>query len=208
MKKKMIALLLAAAMVCSVTACGAKENNDNEAVEETVMQDADEDADEQEAETQIAEDATEENAEENADAPAADVSGDTLGQTLLSVFVNETSANAAATAQELAEKLITNEAILFSGGFMPVEPGLLTGFGNAEITGFKEGAVFMPMIGTIPFVGYVFTLEDGADTEGFIKLLTDNADPRWNICTEAEETVVESAGNKVFFLMCPKSLEE
>lgn len=208
MKKKMIALLLAAAMVCSVTACGAKQNNENEAVEETVMQDADEAVDETEAETQIEEGTTEEAAGENADAPAADVTGDTLGQTLLSVFLNETSANAAATAQELADKLITNEAILFAGGFMPVEPGLLTGFGNAEITGFKEGAVFMPMIGTIPFVGYIFTLEDGADTESFIKLLTDNADPRWNICTEAEETVVESAGDKVFFLMCPKSLEE
>ena len=28
-----------------------------------------------------------------------------------------------------------------------------------------------------------------------------------NICTEAEEMVVESEGNTVFFLMCPKSLE-
>jgi len=38
-------------------------------------------------------------------------------------------------------------------------------------------------------------------------LLKDNANPRWNICTEAEETVVGSVDNKVFFVMCPKSFE-
>ena len=51
-------------------------------------------------------------------------------------------------------------------------------------------------------------MEEGADVEGFVQTLTDNADPRWNICTEAEETVVEVCGDKVFFLMCPKTLEE
>ena len=67
--------------------------------------------------------------------------------------------------------------------------------------------MFAPMIGTIPFVGYVFTLAEGADAEAFVKTLSDNANPRWNICTEAEDTIIEAVGNKVFFLMCPKSLE-
>jgi hypothetical protein len=40
-----------------------------------------------------------------------------------------------------------------------------------------------------------------------MQTLKDNADPRWNICVEAEETVCEQVGNKVFFVMCPKSLE-
>lgn len=133
---------------------------------------------------------------------------DTLGQKLLAVFEEEVEANAQASAQELADAVITDELILFSGGTVPVEPGILTGFGNAEITGFKEGVMFAPMIGTIPFVGYVFTLEEGADADGFVQTLTDNADPRWNICTEAEETVAEAAGDKVFFLMCPTSLED
>ena len=115
-------------------------------------------------------------------------------------------ANPEATTQELADAVITNEKILFAGGSMLVEPGFLMGF-SADITGFKEAVSFMPMIGTIPFMGYVFALEEDADVEAFIATLEKNADPRWNICTEAEQTVIKAVGNKVFFLMCPKSLE-
>jgi len=41
-----------------------------------------------------------------------------------------------------------------------------------------------------------------------VTTLKDNANLRWNICTEAEELTVESEGNIVFFLMSPKNLEE
>ena len=91
---------------------------------------------------------------------------------------------------------------------MPVEPGLLSGFDNAEITGFKEGVMFGPAIGSIAFVGYVFELEEGTDAEAFKTTLKDNANLRWNICVAAEEMVVESEGNKVFFVMCPASFDE
>ena len=37
--------------------------------------------------------------------------------------------------------------------------------------------------------------------------LTDNANPRWNICVEADQTVVGTKGDKVFFLMCPASYD-
>ena len=67
--------------------------------------------------------------------------------------------------------------------------------------------MFAPMIGTIPFVGYVFTLDESADVDAFMQVLRDNADPRWNICTEAEETVIENADNMVFFAMCPAQFE-
>ena len=67
--------------------------------------------------------------------------------------------------------------------------------------------MFAPMIGSIPFVGYVFTLEEGADAAAFMQTLTDNADPRWNVCVEADETVVENADNMVFFVMCPAQFE-
>ena len=133
---------------------------------------------------------------------------ETVGQTLLEDFKTRMDENSEQSAQELADALITNPIILFSGATMPVEEGLLMGFNNAEITGFSEGVMFAPMMGTIPFMGYVFTLADGTDGDAFVQNLKDNADPRWNICTEAEETVVEQVGNKVFFLMCPKSLEE
>ena len=112
------------------------------------------------------------------------------------------------TALEIAEALATSSTLPFSGAAMEVEEGFLSGFDNFEVKGFKEGAMFAPMMGTIPFVGYVFTLDEGADVEAFMKTLEDNANLRWNVCTEAEEMTVENEGNVVFFLMSPKAFEE
>lgn len=128
----------------------------------------------------------------------------TVGETLL----NEFEANPEGTAQEVAERIIGNKIIPFMGGATPIEPGFLSGFDNVEITDFKEGCMFGPMMGTIPFVGYIFVLEDGADVDAFEDKLENNANLRWNICTEAEELIVESEDNTVFFLMCPKEFEE
>ena len=128
-----------------------------------------------------------------------------MGNTLLAEFKKKASSMG---TEELANALVTSPAIKFMGGAMPVEEGLLSGFDNAEIKGFKSGAVFMPMIGSIPFIGYVFELENDADVSGFISNLKKNANMRWNICVEAEEMVTGSVGNKVFFVMCPTSLEE
>ena len=68
--------------------------------------------------------------------------------------------------------------------------------------------MFGPMIGTIPFIGYVFELKDETDVNQFISTLKSNANLRWNICTEADEMVVCSVDKKVFFVMCPKYFEE
>lgn len=129
---------------------------------------------------------------------------ETVGEFLLQDFKK----NPEGSAQEVADRLIQNKILPFEAVTMPVEPGFLTGFDNAEITGFSEGVMFAPMMGTIPFVGYVFGLEDGADVDGFVQTLEDSANLRWNICTEAEEMVAEAEENTVFFLMCPKSFEE
>ncbi len=161
--KKIIALVLVALMVMSMTACTKTENKDGETNEPS-----------------------------------------TVGQTLLADFKADTKG----TAGEIAERLIGNEIIEFMGGATPVEEGLLSGFDNTEIKGFKEGAMFAPMMSSIAFVGYVFELEDGADVEAFKTTLKDSANLRWNICVEAEELVCENEGNKVFFLMCPKSFEQ
>ena len=115
---------------------------------------------------------------------------------------------ASSTALGMAETLISNSVIAFAGGAMAIEPGYLTGFDDTEIKGFKEGAMFAPMIGTIPFVGYVFTLEDGTDVSSFISTLKSAANLRWNICTSADEMVAGSVGNKVFFVMSPISFDE
>lgn len=128
---------------------------------------------------------------------------ETVGEKLYADF----KANHSGTALEIAQRLIGNEIIQFMGDAMAVEEGFLSGFDNYEVKGFKEGAVFLPMIGTIPFVGYIFILEDGADVEAFKTNLKDNANLRWNICVQAEELVVENEGNIVFFLMCPKTFE-
>lgn len=129
-------------------------------------------------------------------------------ETVGEILLNEFKDNPEGTAQEIAERIIGNEIIPFMGGATPIEPGLLSGFDNAEIAGFKEGCMFGPMMGTIPFVGYIFVLEDDADVDAFEETLKDNANLRWNICTEAEELTVESEDNTVFFLMSPKKFEE
>mgnify|MGYP003292887143 CR=1 FL=1 len=129
-----------------------------------------------------------------------------VGNTLLADF--KSKANSSSSALSIAEGLLGNSVIKFSGGAMPVEPGYLTGFGNTEITGFKEGAMFAPMIGTIPFVGYVFILEDSANVSSFISTLKSSADLRWNICTSADEMITGNVGNKVFFVMSPINFEE
>lgn len=129
---------------------------------------------------------------------------ETVGEILLADF----KANSEGTAQEVVDCIMQNDILPFETAKMPVEPGFLTGFDNAEITGFEEGVMFAPMMGTIPFVGYVFVLEDGEDVDAFTNTLEENANLRWNICTEAEELVVEAHENTVFFLMCPAQFEE
>ncbi len=139
------------------------------------------------------------------DAPAAD--GETLGTILKNDFIARAEADASISAEEMANAIISNPVIQFGPATMPVEPGFLMGFDNAEITGFSEGVMFAPMIGSIPFVGYVFILEDGADVQAFVDTLNANANPRWNICVTADETVSANVGNMVFFVMCPASIE-
>lgn len=136
-------------------------------------------------------------------APSETPAAESMGQALLKDFTDRVNAEPEIDAEALAKALMENPVIQFTGDAIPVEPGLLTGFGNTEITGFAQGAMFAPMIGTIPFVGYIFVLDADADAEAFVQTLKDNADPRWNICTEADETIAEHVGNTVFFVMCP-----
>lgn len=130
----------------------------------------------------------------------------TAGKLLLDDFASRMDEDPSQSALALAEGILGNENILFQGMAMEVEPGFLAGF-DEEVTGFKEGATFAPYIGTIPFAGYIFVLEEGADVKAFSENLKEHANPRWNICTEAEQTVIDYYGNTVFFLMCPESLK-
>lgn len=203
--KRLVSALLIAVLSVSLAACGSSDaNNDtsnNDSIAESEITGsgaADTQTDTADMQTDTADTQTD----------AAGTNGDTVGAILSADFAEQVNANENASALDIADALLTNEVIAFEGATMAVEPGLLNGFGNEEITGFSEGAMFGPMIGSIPFVGYIFTLEEGTDAETFMSDLKAKGDLRWNICTEADEMVVESAGNKVFFVMCPTSLDE
>lgn len=194
--KKILATILAATMVISMAACGGRNNESTESTESQVVSTETTGTETVETETTATE--TE---------GAAEAEG-TAGEILFNAFKEMMEAKPETTAQEAADALITNEIIQFMGGAMPVEPGLLSGFDNTEIKGFEEAVVFMPMMGSIPFVGYIFDMPADADLEAFMTTLKESANMRWQVCVEAEEMVVEAIGDKVFFLMCKKNLAE
>ena len=208
MMKRFLVTMLSVAMAANLVACGcgtANDNNNNVETEQGAVVEEDPTMNQPAAapEDTPAEMPTPEVGAEVGN----EVSGDTVGNMLAQEFHALKAENAEITAQEMADAILANPMIQFQGGSMPIEEGLLAGFDNAEIKGFNSGVMFAPMIGSIPFVGYVFTLEEGADVDAFMQTLKDNANPRWNVCVEAEETIVENADNMVFFVMCPSQFE-
>lgn len=188
-----LALVLVLTLAFSMVACGDKKDDAKDTDTQAPVVDTND--------TQAPVD-TDETPVDTEEAPA----GDSWGQTLLGVFNDAIAANPAATAEELANAVITHESILFMGGVTPMEAGAewLPGFNEAP-TGWATCANFGPFMGSIAFVGYVFTLEEGADVDAFKATLEANANPRWQICVTADETIIENVGNTVFFLMCPAS---
>lgn len=123
-------------------------------------------------------------------------SEDTLGKQLSAKFLEEIEKTT--NLEEIANSFVGMTE--FMGMVMPIEEeGYLMGF-SSDITGFKACVQYAPMIGSIPFVSYLFEVEDA---ESFKDTLLANADPRWNICTSATETECVTSGNYVFFAMCP-----
>ena len=235
--KKLIALVLSIAVCLSFAACSKKDEpvnkNDDEIISDSSLvsdganeENSEEDIKDEPSKNESSKDeGIKENEKENnktqkpqesspvkpEDKPSAPSENKpeapkTVGNIILADF--KAKAASMSGALSIAEALCANSVVPYSLAAMEVEPGLLQGFDNAEIKGFKEGAVFMPMIGTHPFIGYVFVLEDGADTQSFISNLKSNANLRWNICTTADEMVAGSVGNKVFFVMCPSSFDQ
>lgn len=130
----------------------------------------------------------------------------TLGQQLYHEF-NAKIESGEKDVQALADALLQSGMLPFDGLSMEVEPGWLMGF-TADIEGFEKAVMFGPAIGAIPFVAYVFQLDSADACEAFSAKLLESADPRWNICTEADETVCGSAENLVFFVMCSNESAE
>ncbi len=131
----------------------------------------------------------------------------TVAATLAEAFKAE-AVKEDATTNTIATALSTNAVIAFGPMVQDMEKdSWLTGFTAETMTGYEACTAFMPMIGTIPFVSYVFELAEDADADAFITTLKETADLRWNICTAAEEMLVEQEGNFVFFVMAPLSFE-
>ena len=220
--KKILTLMLIGILALSLVACGGKETDgqvkedisieenadveNNEVIDEETADEKEEEVKEEVKEEKPATkpaDKKEEKPEENQETTSG-----TPAQILFAEFKKMVKENPSADPLTIAQALIENPIIPFMGGAMEVEPGWLPGFGEDEIHGFKSGANFGPMISTIPFIGYIFEIEDQSKVADFVKLIDKNANKAWNICTTAEEKLVSSEGNKVFMIMCNKSFDE
>lgn len=146
-------------------------------------------------------------ASQTPDAPQAPVDGETPAAQMLAIFTDTVNSGTPYACESVADAIVADEAVFpFAPAVMAVEPGLLNGF-TEEITGFEEGAMFGPMIGSIPVIGYIFQVPEGDDVNAFMDSLKSKADLRWNICTAADEMVVEAIGNTVFFVMAPATFD-
>ena len=107
--------------------------------------------------------------------------------------------------EKIAQKIAGNEAIVPEvQTFAIAKDDYLAGFAE-EIKGFNQAVGIAPMIGTIPFIAYVFEVDN---PEEFAKTLEDKAQLNWNICTQADEMKTTIVDNYVFFIMSPTNFEE
>lgn len=192
--KKIIALLAVATMVVSaMVGCGTTKTPDTD--KNTGVS--------TESNTEVADNTEDAAGDETTEGDETTLpEGDTVANTLYAKF--EAEADKAADLTALAELLSTHEVFgEVSMGTIEVEPGFLNGFDN-EITGFKKGVMVAPMIGTIPYVSYVFETDA---PDALIKELEDSYNLRWNICTMADEMLVQQHGNYVLFIMSPYTFE-
>lgn len=107
--------------------------------------------------------------------------------------------------EKVAKKIAENDILEISVDVSQIKKGdYISGF-QKEINDYKNAYVIRPMIGTIPFIAYIFEVENADD---FAEDLKSNADLRWNICTEADEMHTVVSKDYVFFIMSPKNFEQ
>lgn len=140
---------------------------------------------------------------EDSDTSTSQKAGEELGNYFLEIV----NGNPEDTIDDIIIKFINETPTPFELSSVLVEEGYLSGFNNVEITGFKTAYQIAPMIGSIPFIAYAFEVDE-ANVEEFKTTLMDNADLRWNICTEADSKVCVNKDGLVFFVMSPDTFEE
>lgn len=183
--KKMLAALLSLSMIICVSGCEKSQPSENATQTEPSV-------------TESSDNAVSEDSDENSsDSSSSDSSSSgTTGAALLDAFKAEAESS---DLKGIADKIAAAGSKDYELVKEDCSEGFLPGF-SADIKGFSAGIKLAPMIGSVPFVAYVFETDDAA---ALMETLKTNADPRWNICTEAKETVSEISGNYVFFAMCP-----
>lgn len=106
---------------------------------------------------------------------------------------------------KVASKISKNEILDIQVEVSAIEKGdYISGF-QTEIQGFDRAVAIRPMIGSIPFVAYIFEVENA---EQFAENLKSSADLRWNICTEADDLEVATVDDYVFFIMSPENFDQ
>ncbi|MBQ9953031.1 MAG: hypothetical protein IJO92_01700 [Clostridia bacterium] len=132
----------------------------------------------------------------------------TIGQRLADDFKALLNPEKMMGARAMADELLKGDYLTFDHTTTDVQPGKLKGFGDAEITGFKEGVMIEAKKEDVPFLAYIFTLDDDTDAETFMTTLKSKANPQWNTKVKADEMFTERSEKQVFFVMSPKSLDK
>lgn len=210
--KKLIAIILAAMLLLTLSACNGNDDIDTDGGTDpdTAQTDA--------PETNPPETNDPEDGASEVKNIIPTVDADTLGGKIWDAFYADITANPNATAEELAVNIANAGIAPHSLGGMtlnslvtPNDEGklYLQGFGEYDFAGLdtQKSAIFLPMMGSTPFIGYIFELSDGIDAASFIKTLEENANLRWQICVSADQMVAGSIGNKVLFVMCLSGAE-
>ena len=131
------------------------------------------------------------------------VENKTVANTLSETFEKEIKKQK--DIEKVAQTLSESEVIVPAlQTFVVGEEDYLSGF-KEEIKGFDKAVGIAPMIGTIPFIAYIFEVEN---PKKFAETLEEDAQLNWNICTEADEMKTTIVDNYVFFVMSPTSFEE
>ena len=138
---------------------------------------------------------------------APSVEKDSLGAALWNEFEAYVTAHPEATVQEISDILAHSSALPYPMSSSAVDPSYLPGFaGEYQPAGYREAYAFGPDTTAVAFQGYIFQVEEGADAQALADALEENADLAWNICMAADQVVVGTVGDLVFFLMCPMSM--
>lgn len=219
MKRKKLVLLLAAMtlIMSTMTGCDSKSENNTPSSSVVESTEATDETKETEVETETTEateateetEATDETKEAEVETEATEATEATevdkeatVAKQLLDAFCLEIQSNT--DIEAVVNKLLEEDCISqISTATMNVEPGYMAGF-DEEITMFNKGVAFGPVIGTIPFVGYVFETDT---PDELVATLNEKANLNWNICTSADEMLVTTVDNYVFVVMAPYSFD-